>query len=297
MSEVLSSIFKASPGESVCIGDALVLLAALFKSHGVSEASESAKSLICAAMTCNKASLLTSPTTPIPEQSLRLLCDYAHRRLRKEPISRILGAREFWGLELQITEAVLDPRADTETLVETCLEWVRRTGIGNPKVLDIGTGSGALLCAVLSELPEARGLGIDISHEACSVAQNNVNNLGLSPRGRVLCADLAAFNGSGFDIIVSNPPYIRSTEIQTLEPEVRSYDPHLALDGGVDGLDFYRMIISKYNQWVRGKFLCAVEIGHDQGHLVKSMINDMGLGGTVETDLSGNDRVIWWEGG
>jgi release factor glutamine methyltransferase len=152
-----------------------------------------------------------------------------------------------------------------------------------------------VLCAVLSELPEARGVGLDISSDACVVAQNNIDRLGFSARATVQRTDIAKFEDSGFDVVLSNPPYVRSSEIASLDPEVRIYDPQTALDGGPDGLSFYRLIISKYYQWAAKSFLCAVEIGHDQGQAVKEMLSVIGVRGTIKKDLAGRDRIVFWE--
>lgn len=295
MSPAPDPLLPISSEASVTISDASSMLAELFERHGLDDAKETAKILVCAAANCSRLSLLSTPKTPITETSLKLLDHFAQRRLRREPVSRILGTREFWGLELRITPAVLDPRPDTETIVEACIRWTRAKGLTNPKVLDLGTGSGAVLCAVLSELPEAKGVGIDVSATACEVAEDNLSALGLSRRGKILCLDIAEFNGSGFDIVLSNPPYVRSSDIEALDLEVKAYDPHLALDGGPDGLDLYRVIFSKYKQWVRNNFFCCVEIGHDQGLAVSQMLQSIGATGRLEKDISGNDRIVFWE--
>jgi len=281
--------------EPLSIGEAFLTLEALFQHHQLDDPRESARILVCAVAGCNSAVLMTTPTKAIPEKSWKLLCDFARRRLEREPISRILGCREFWGLDLKISRAVLDPRADTETLVETCVNWIRERGLKNPNILDVGTGSGAVLCAVLSEIPDAKGLGIDISAEACAVAQNNLYDLGLSERASISCIDMASFREGEFDVILSNPPYIRSSEIKHLDPEVRSYDPHLALDGGPDGLRFYRILVSKYRQWKNPYSLCAVEIGQDQGSAVKEILREVGVRANVKVDLAGRDRIVCWE--
>ena len=168
-----------------------------------------------------------------PDESIRLE-DFARRRLGGEPVARILGVKEFWGLPLTLSAATLVPRPDTETVVELALEMLRACPAPDHplRIADLGTGSGAILLALLSELPDAIGLGTDISGDALQTAHNNALDLGLADRADFIACDYAADLSGPFDLIVSNPPYIRSADIAGLATEVRNFDPLAALDGG-----------------------------------------------------------------
>lgn len=219
------------------------------------------------------------------------LAQLAARRLAREPVHRILGRRAFWTLDLAITPAVLDPRPDTETLVEAALALA---GPRRPaRILDLGTGSGALLCALLVEWPEAIGIGVDRSIEACRVARRNAEVCGLGARALIVAGDWGAGLAGPFDVVVSNPPYIPSDAIRGLDPEVRDHDPALALDGGADGLDAYRAIVPLAARLLGPGGLLAVEVGWTQAAdvaelLVRAGLDDVGR----RRDLGGRERVV-----
>ncbi len=217
---------------------------------------------------------------------------YAERRLAGEPVSRILGRSSFYGLNLQIAEEVLDPRADTETLVDAALALLKQKNIANPRVLDLGTGSGAILCAILHCRDDAFGVGVDRSKAACAVTLHNLASCGLSSRSGVIRGDwMQALRGS-FDLIVSNPPYIATEEIASLEPEVAAFDPLLALDGGADGLVPYRQIAFDLKRLLaRGGGAC-LEIGWRQAADVRHILAAAGFpGAKILTDAGKRDRV------
>jgi release factor glutamine methyltransferase len=222
------------------------------------------------------------------------------RRLAGEPVSRIIGRREFWGLSFRISPNTLDPRPETELLVEAVLDYVRDQRLcGEPlRILDLGTGSGCLLAILLSELPLAFGVGVDRSNEALAVARENLSQLGLLDRSALLCANwLGAFDGERFDIIVGNPPYIPSSEIRMLAVEVRDYDPSMALDGGEDGLRAYRAILAQAPRVLRRNGFLAFETGYEQAKVVGQMMGEASSMGMdfemrVLTDLSGIERVV-----
>ncbi len=206
-----------------------------------SEAALDARILLEEAAGLDRAALVRDGDARLGEPAATRFQALLARRLAGEPVWRILGRREFWGLSFAITPAVLDPRPDTETVVGAAVEALRARRTDPLRILDLGTGSGALLCAICSEFPNAQGWGVDRSHAACTVAQRNVAALGLAGRVLIVNGDWAeAFAGSSFDLIVSNPPYIETGVIATLAPEVRNFDPHVALDGGSDGLAAYR---------------------------------------------------------
>ena len=224
------------------------------------------------------------------------MAGHAGRRLAREPVSRILGTREFWGLELTIDPSVLDPRPDTETIVEVALDWITTRHLKNEKlrVLDIGTGSGALLLALLSELPAAHGIATDKSIKALTLARENARRLGFAERCSFIACNFTDALRGPFDLVVSNPPYISSAEIPGLAPEVRDYDPRIALDGGEDGLAAYRAIASDALRLLVPRGRLVMELGQHQADSVSAIIRSAGL--TIETpiqrDLAGINRAL-----
>lgn len=217
------------------------------------------------------------------------------RRASGEPVSRIRGWREFWSLRFDITSATLDPRPDTETLVEAALAWVG-SDIGKPmRLLDLGTGSGALLLACLSELPSARGIGLDISQDAIDLATRNAKALGLAERVEFSCADFAEDQiGLGrFDLVLCNPPYIPSSDIAGLAPDVADFDPMGALDGGEDGLVCWRAVLPAIYRWLAADGRAYLEIGAGQGDEVAFIAAQAGLVTLARhPDLSGEIRCL-----
>jgi release factor glutamine methyltransferase len=228
-------------------------------------------------------------------EALRL-ADFARRRLEGEPVARILGHREFWGLALELSPATLVPRPDTETVVELALEMLHAAPDPNHRlrIADIGTGSGAILLALLSELPDACGVGTDISEAALRTASSNAANLRLADRAGFVACDYAAALSDRFDLIVSNPPYIRSAEIAGLAAEVRDHDPRAALDGGADGLQAYRALIPQAGLLLAPFGVLVVEAGHDQSSDIEGLMAAAGL--TLErparADLAGILRAV-----
>jgi release factor glutamine methyltransferase len=210
-----------------------------------------------------------------------------------EPVARILGEAEFWGLRLRLNQDTLVPRAETETLVEVVLAEARKRLSREIRICDLGTGSGAIVIALLSELTLARAVATDVSEAALAMAKQNAERHGLAARIDFHAADFADRPSGPFDIVVSNPPYIRSEEIAGLQREVRGHDPHRALDGGPDGLDAYRVIIDGADELLAEDGLLALEIGHDQGSAVVGLCREAGLGAPrIEQDLGRRDRVV-----
>jgi len=223
------------------------------------------------------------------------LNDLANRRLAGEPVARILGHKEFWGLQLALSAATLVPRPDTETVVELALEMLR----ANParqgtRIADLGTGTGAILLALLSELHGAVGVGTDISQEALETARGNAARLGFSDRASFIRCDYAAGLTGSFDLIVSNPPYIRSNEIASLAVEVRDHDPQKALDGGPDGFDAYRTLIPQAARILSPGGTLVVEAGQGQAARIEALMTAAGLAphGAPKADLSGILRAV-----
>jgi len=224
-------------------------------------------------------------------QRVAHLADLAWERLQRKPLSQVLGSQPFWTLDLAVTPDVLTPRADTETLVEVVLS---RCEGQEARMLDLGTGSGAILLALLSERPGWTGLGVDLSGEALTVARGNAERCGLANRAAFVRGRWSAgLERAAFDIVISNPPYIVSDVLAGLEPEVREHEPALALDGGADGLDAYRDILRDVPEILKRNGMLAFEIGYDQGVSVSDLVRAAGLSGVaVIRDLSGQDRVV-----
>jgi release factor glutamine methyltransferase len=271
-------------------------LAARFKSASIESPELDARMLVGAVLGLDLTGLIAAENRPLtPKQSNRIE-EVARRRLGGEPVARILGAKEFWGLPLTLSPATLVPRPDTETVVELALEMLRAAPHPDRRlrIADIGTGSGAILLALLSELPNACGVGTDISREALQTAHGNTVALGLAGRTDFVACDYAAALSGPFDLIVSNPPYIRSADIAALAPEVRDHDPRAALDGGSDGLDAYRALIPQAAKLLAPGGALVVEVGRGQSDDVRGLMAASGL--TAErparTDLAGIRRAV-----
>jgi release factor glutamine methyltransferase len=217
------------------------------------------------------------------------------RRAGGEPVHRILGYREFYGLRLSLSPETLEPRPDTETLVEAMLPFVRAVAAreGECRILDLGTGTGAIALALLSAVPTAIATGVDLSAGALATAARNAGQLGLAGRFTVLQSDWFEKVSGRYHVIAANPPYIPTQEIGNLQDEVRDFDPRLALDGGVDGLNPYRIIAAEAARFLEAEGRIAVEIGHTQSNDVNNIFRAAGYAaGEVFGDLGGNDRVL-----
>ncbi len=228
-----------------------------------------------------------------PEPSLARYEAMVERRLAGEPVARIIGRWEFYGLDFELGPDTLVPRPETELLVDIGLAFMKRTG--GTRLLDLGTGTGAIAISLLVERPHASGVATDLSAGALAVARGNAARLGVL--GRLELRQGSWFEavepGTSYDLIVSNPPYIETTTIGTLQMEVREHDPLLALDGGPDGLDPYRVIAAGAGEFLRPGGMLAVEIGHEQGESVAALFGEAGFGEVaIRKDLSGLDRVV-----
>ncbi|MFC0634531.1 peptide chain release factor N(5)-glutamine methyltransferase [Brevundimonas balnearis] len=277
MSETLLTAWKAAQGR--------------LKTGRIDSPAIDARLLLEAATGASRLDILTDPYRAVPEDQLQALDAMVERRLRREPVSRILGRKGFWKILVNVTPDVLSPRADTEVILDVILK--ARAERDSFTACDLGTGSGAILLALLAERPAARGVGTDVSSEALAVARENAANLDLDGRATFIRTDWAAgFADDSFDVVVSNPPYIPSGEIPGLDPEVRDHDPHLALDGGADGLDAYRALAPEIARILKPGGTYAVEIGWDQGPAVRALFEAAGLEAKIVRDLGDRDRVI-----
>ena len=277
------------------MSEAIGLLAQAFHTAGIEAADVDGRLLVGHALHLDRARLIAQSDRILETREINVISALAARRLKREPVSRILGQKEFWSIALAITPDVLVPRPETETVVEGALDFVVRGGLRMEKlrILDIGTGSGALLLALLRELPNATGIGTDISTGALKVARENAARCGVEGRCTFVVCDIASVVEGPFDLLVSNPPYIAHNEIASLAPEVKNYDPTVALDGGDDGLAAYRAIAADAKRLLAPGARMFVELGAGQEAAVRDLFTNAGLiAGIARTDLAGIPRVL-----
>lgn len=275
-------------------GAALREARASLAAAGVENPALDARLLMAAAAAIDMAALIARAGEEVPDLAEGTFASHLHRRLQGEPVARILGEKEFWGLPFEVNAATLVPRPETETLVESVLAELRRRDLPQDiEICDLGTGSGAILIALLSELPQAKGTAIDVSEAAVATARRNAERLGIAGRIRFHCGDFTVAPGRSFNVVVSNPPYIRSEDIAGLERDVRDYDPRSALDGGSDGLDLYRAILRNAERFLADGGFFAFEVGHDQSEAVAGLCRAASLRDvTLVADLAGTNRVV-----
>jgi release factor glutamine methyltransferase len=271
-------------------------LAARFRANAIDSAELDARMLVGAALGLDLTGVISAANRVLTSDESIRLEDFAHRRLGGEPVARILGQKEFWGLPLKLSAATLVPRPDTETVVELALEMLRAESDPDRalRIADLGTGSGAILLALLSELPNASGTGTDIGNDALQTAHSNAVRLGLASRATFVACDYAAALSGRFDLIVSNPPYIRSADIAGLATEVRDHDPLAALDGGTDGLDAYRTLIPQAARLLAPRGVLVVEAGDGQTSAIGELMMAAGLTQELpaKADLAGVPRAV-----
>lgn len=274
---------------------ALARARAFLHKHDIPTAVLDARVLLQAAADLSHEALVMRGDEVLEADAGRTLETFLQARAQGKPVSRIIGHREFWGLQLGVSDDTLDPRPDTETLVEAVLA---RVGAGTrPYIRDLGTGSGAILLALLSALPQARGLGSDLSFGAVSMARRNALETGLARRASFVMSDWGQVPARLADIVVSNPPYIARGELPGLMRDVRDHDPVRALDGGADGLEPYRRIAGQLRLVAQPSALVAFEIGHTQATQVRSILENAGAcvsgpGLGLVRDIAGRPRVI-----
>lgn len=271
------------------VKDIIIKTTAVLKDAGIESASLDCRLLLCKFLGVDKVYLITNSDREIDD--LSEFDALVKRRLNHEPMQYILNHAEFMGLDFYVDENVLIPRPDTEILVEKVISHFGETSF---EFLDIGTGSGCIPISILANCKNARGISADISEKAIDVAKKNAESNGVSERLNFINIDiLNDFPEGKFDCIVSNPPYIESEVVETLMPDVREFEPHLALDGGADGLTFYRRIADKGYDALKAGGLLAFEIGYNQGESVSRIMNEKGYRNTeIIKDIAGNDRVV-----
>ena len=266
--------------------------AARLAEAGFDDPRRSARRLVAAALGVSVTEVFARPERALSADEQAWISSMLRRMMAREPLSRIVGRREFWGLDFLLSPDTLDPRPDTETVVETVL--ARLPGRDRPyRFLDLGTGTGCLLLALLSEYPAARGIGVDLAFGAALTARHNAERLGLGSRAHFLVGNWAPALTGRFDAIVTNPPYIESAVIPALPPEVREFDPERALDGGADGLAAYRAIAAELPDLLSPDGIFAAEIGFGQSDAVAAILSKRGLriDGAVP-DLAGIPRCV-----
>jgi release factor glutamine methyltransferase len=278
------------------IASARRALAQSFRRRGLATPELDARLLVAHALGLDHAALAADGARALTADEAAAIAELAARRRAREPVARIIGVKEFWGLDFKLTSATLVPRPETETVVEAALAVLDRSQArcAALKVADLGTGSGALLLALLSELPLARGVGTDLSRAALGCARDNAAALGLSARAAFLACDYGAALRGPFDLVVSNPPYVRHDDIATLAPEVRVFDPLLALDGGMDGLDAYRAISAAARHLLSPDGVLVLELGASQLSAVEGLMAAAGLAPIAgpRHDLLGIPRAL-----
>lgn len=282
-----------APLDGLTRARALAQARAHLKRSGVDTADVDARFLLFAACGIDGSDLLRNPDVVLSDQEALCLQDFVLRRAAREPVSRIIGSRPFWTLDLAVRPDVLDPRGDTEAVVRLAVRTLKERRVVPRMILDLGSGSGAILCALLSEYPDTFGAAVDISPAACAVTRDNLRLCGLASRAAVVRANWLDAIAGRFDLIVSNPPYIPSAEIGGLDLEVRGHDPHLALDGGADGLQPYRDVLTQVSGRLTLDGTLVLEFGIGQKPAVVAIAEAHGLRERgAERDLGDRDRAV-----
>jgi release factor glutamine methyltransferase len=287
----MAAMLAHAESKARAVAEARRDLTAQLRTRGIASPELDARILIGHVLGLEHGALAADGNRRISAEEEQAIAVLVQRRLAHEPVARILGFKEFWSLKLLLNDATLVPRPETETVVEAALAAVAAHHRAL-RIADLGAGSGAILLALLSDLPDAFGVGIDLDPAALAVARANGQRLGLARAAFVACDMAAALRGP-FDLIVSNPPYIASADIATLPPEVRLFDPRHALDGGPDGLDCYRAIAAAAPALLAPGGALVVELGAGQAEPVSALFAAAGLApATPRADLNGVARAL-----
>ncbi|MBV9221726.1 MAG: peptide chain release factor N(5)-glutamine methyltransferase [Methylobacteriaceae bacterium] len=285
--------FRDTFGPELSIGKAVEIMTASFAQVGYSTPGLDARLLLADIAGVKRIEFIVAPERPVGADWQRLT-EAAERRLAGEPVARLIGSWEFWSLPFALDASTLVPRPETETVVEAVLAAIDRSSgrDASLRILDLGTGCGAILVALLSELPNAFGIGVDRELGAARLAQANAERNSVAKRAAFIAGDWATATVGNFDVVVSNPPYVASGAIATLDPEVRCHDPPLALDGGPDGLCAYRSIIADLPRLLAREGTAAFEVGAGQAEAVVALVEGANLRPAIRRDLAGRDRVV-----
>jgi len=269
-------------------------LARTFTAAGIDTPELDARILVGHALGLDHAGVVAQAERPLTGAETDAITAFARRRLAREPVARIVGVKEFWGLPFALNADTLVPRPETETVVEAALAVIGPDRTRPLRIADLGTGSGALMLALLSELPAALGVGTDISMAALAGARANASALGLGERAHFVACDQGTALADGFDLVVANPPYVTTAELVILQPEVRDHDPRRALDGGADGLAAYRAIAADARRLLAPHGALVLELGAGQLGAVSAILARTGLAGPGEVryDLAGVPRAL-----
>ncbi len=275
----------------LALRDVLAEAAQRLADAGVAEPRLDARLLVGAALGLSREAMMAHPERSVSARERDAVDALVKRRAAREPVARILGTREFWSLDFTVTPATLEPRPDSETVIEAALDAFPDRDAALT-VLDLGTGSGCLLLALLSEFPNATGVGVDVSSDAVDAASANAARLGFGARARFVCDDWAQSLGTPFDCILANPPYIPSSDLAGLAPEV-AYDPHAALDGGPDGLSGIESVVDAIQRLLHPQGRAFVEIGAGQSEAGRRLAERKGLTvANMRSDIGGIPRVM-----
>lgn len=277
--------------ETVSVEDAIRHTSATLRSAGIEGATNEARLLVAHTLECDSASLHAGAGNLLSVDQRRRLDGLVLHRARRAPLAQVTGIREFWSRDFEVTVDTLTPRPDSETLIQCCLD--RFGSRGPASILDLGTGSGCLLVTLLAIWKRSQGLGVDLSEHALAVAARNARRHGVGERAAFICGDWDAAVAGRFDLVVSNPPYVRTGEIGALDPEVALHEPGIAIDGGPDGLDCYRRIVPGLARHLSPGGVVVLEHGPNQGSHIVSLASPCGLGMVVSArDLAGRRRVL-----
>jgi release factor glutamine methyltransferase len=282
--------------EEETLGSLVAEATGALSTAGFNEPRRQARQVVAAALAISQTELFGHPDRPVDARQSNRFRVMLGRMVNREPLSRIVGRREFWGFEFALSTDTLDPRPETETLVEAVLK--RKPDRHAPlRILDLGTGTGCLLLALLAEYPRAAGFGVDIAETAARTATRNAANLDLADRAHFFAGDWGAAISGRFDAIVANPPYIASADLALLPVEVARHDPQRALDGGRDGLARYREIATLLPDLLAPDGIFACEVGANQADPVAALVSAKGLIlDSVDKDLCGIERCVIWRG-